>query len=53
MWACKENKNPKEYRVAPNFCGSLFLRITGDFLYLRKPICAIVKDWISFQGTNF
>ena len=40
------------YRVARNFCGSLFLRI-GDFSVLRKLIFGIRTHWLFSMRINF
>ena len=40
------------YRVARNFCGSLFLRI-GDFSVLRKLIFGIRTRWLFSMRINF
>ena len=40
------------YRVARNFCGSLFLRI-GDFSVLRKLIFGIRTHWLFSMIINF
>ena len=43
-----------KYRVARNFCGSLFLQI-GDFFgtNLREIILVIRTDWFFLLGINF